>query len=86
MGNISPVRVGGVCAVLAVVSGIMARIFFGLGDLVTGRWFDVLYLLLGMPAALGFFQALHEAESCYGLPWRPSSPVSSFFFSMSSSD
>ncbi len=61
MGNISLVRVGGVCAILAVVSGIMARIFFGSGDLLTGHWFDFLYLLLGMPAALGFYQALHEA-------------------------
>ncbi len=61
MGNISLVKVGGVCAILAVVSGIMARIFFGSGDLVTGHWFDVLYGLLGIPAALGFYQALHRA-------------------------
>ncbi len=61
MGNISLVRVGGVCAVLMVVSGIVARIFFGLGDLLTGHWFDVLSLLLAMAAALGFYQALHEA-------------------------
>ena len=61
MGNISLVRVGGVCAVLMVVSGIVARIFFGLGDLLTGHWFDVLSLLLLMAAALGFYQALHEA-------------------------
>ncbi len=61
MGNISLVRVGGVCAILSVVSGIVARIFFGFGDLVTGHWFDVLFLVLLMPAALGFYQALHEA-------------------------
>ncbi len=69
MGNISVVRVGGVCAVLAVVSGIMARISFGnawlasrgVDTLVTGHWFDVLALLLAMAAALGFYQALHEA-------------------------
>ncbi len=61
MGNISLVRVGGVCAILAVVSGIMARIFFGSGDLVTGHWFDFLYGLLCMPAALGFYRALDEA-------------------------
>ncbi len=61
MGNMSLVRVGGVCAILMVVSGIVARIFFGLGDLLTGHWFDVLALLLLMAAALGFYQALHEA-------------------------
>ncbi len=69
MGNTSLVRVGGVCAVLAVVSGIIARIVFGnawlasrgVDTLITGHWFDVLYLLLGMVAALGFYQALHEA-------------------------
>ena len=61
MGNISLVRVGGVCAILGVVSAIVARIFFGLGDLLTGHWFDVLALLLLLAAALGFYQALHEA-------------------------
>ncbi len=61
MGTISLVRVGGVCAILMVVSGIVARIFFGLGDLLTGHWFDVLSLLLAMAAALGFYQALHKA-------------------------
>ncbi len=69
MGNTSLVRVGGVCAVLAVVSGIIARIVFGnawlasrgVDTLITGHWFDVLYLLLVMAAALGFYQALHEA-------------------------
>ena len=61
MGNISLVRVGGVCAILGVVSAIVARIFFGFGDIVTGHWFDVLALLLLMAAALGFYQALHEA-------------------------
>ncbi len=54
MGNTSLVRVGGVCAVLMVVSGIVARIFFGLGDLLTGHWFDVLALVLSMAAALGW--------------------------------
>jgi len=44
-----------------VVSGTMARIFFGSGDLVTGHWFDVLALLLLMAVAVGFYQALHEA-------------------------
>ena len=61
MGNISLVRVGGVCAILSVVSGIMGRIFFGFEDIVTGHWFDFLGLLLLMVAALGFYQALHEA-------------------------
>ncbi len=61
MGNISLVRVGGVCAVLMVVSGIVARIFFGLGDLLTGHWFDVLALVLSMAAALGVYQALRQA-------------------------
>ena len=61
MGTISIVRVGGVCAILLVVSAIVARIFFGFGDIVTGHWFDVLSLLLFMAAALGFYQALHVA-------------------------
>ena len=61
MGNMSLVRVGGVCAVLVVVSGTMARISFSSGDLVTGHWFDVLALLLLMAAALGFHQALRQA-------------------------
>ena len=61
MGNVSLVRVGGVCAVLVVVSGILARIFFGSGDLVTGHWFDVVSILLLMGATLGFYQALREA-------------------------
>ncbi len=61
MGNVSLVRVGGACAVLMVVSGIVARIFFGFGDLVTGHWFDVLALLLSMAAVLGFYQALRQA-------------------------
>ncbi len=61
MGNISLVRVGGVCAILSVVSGIMARIFFGLGDLPTGHWFDTLGGLLFMVAALGFYRALRQA-------------------------
>ena len=61
MGNTSLVRVGGVCAVLMVVSGIVARIFFGLGDLLTGHWFDVLALVLSMAAALGVYQALRQA-------------------------
>ena len=53
MATISLVRVGGVCAILMVVSGIVARIFFRSGDLLTGHWFDVLSLLLIMSAALG---------------------------------
>ncbi len=61
MGNISLVRVGGVCAILGVVSAIVARIFFGFGDIVTGHWFDVLALLLNMVAVLGFYQALRQA-------------------------
>ncbi len=61
MGNMSLVRVGGVCAILVVVSAIVARIFFGLGDLLTGHGFDVLALVLSMAAALGFYQALRQA-------------------------
>ena len=61
MGNISLVRVGGVCAVLGVVSAMVARIFFGFGDIVTGHWFDVLALVLNMAAVLGFYQALRQA-------------------------
>ena len=69
MGNISLVRVGGVCAVLAVVSGIMARIFFGnawlasrgVDTLVTGHWFDLLFGLFGLPAALGIYHFMHKA-------------------------
>ena len=61
MGNISFVRVGGICAILGVVSAIVARIFFGFGDIVTGHWFDVLALLLSMAAVLGFYQALRQA-------------------------
>ena len=69
MGNVSLVRVGGVCAVLVVVSGILARIFFGnawlasrgVDTLITGHWFDVVSVLLLMGATLGFYQALREA-------------------------
>jgi len=61
MGNISLVRVGAVCAILGVVSAIVARIIFGFGDIVTGHWFDVLGLLLFMAAVLGFYQALRQA-------------------------
>ena len=61
MGNIRLVRVGGVCAILGVVSAIVARIFFGFGDIVTGHWFDALSCLLLIPAALGFYQALRQA-------------------------
>ena len=69
MGNISLVRVGGVCAILAVVSGTMARIAFGnewlksrgVDTLITGHWFDTLGLLLLIPAALGFRHALRQA-------------------------
>ncbi len=61
MGNMSLVRVGGACAVLMVVSGIVARIFFGFEDIVTGHWFDALSCLLLIPAALGFYQALRQA-------------------------
>ncbi|MCH7886643.1 MAG: hypothetical protein IIA58_01605 [Candidatus Marinimicrobia bacterium] len=69
MGNKSIVRVGGVCAILAVVSGTMARIAFGnewlksrgVDTLITGHWFDVLGVLLFMVAALGFYRALRQA-------------------------
>jgi len=69
MGNISLVRVGGVCAILAVVSGTMARIAFGnewlksrgVDTLITGHWFDTLSGLLFMVAALGFYRALRQA-------------------------
>ena len=69
MGNISLVRVGGVCAILSVVSGTMARIAFGnewlksrgVDTLITGHWFDTLGLLLLIPAALGFYRALRRA-------------------------
>ncbi len=69
MGNISLVRVGGVCAILAVVSGTMARIVFGnewlksrgVDTLITGHWFDTLSGLLFMIAALGFYRALRQA-------------------------
>ena len=71
MGNISLVRVGGVCAILAVVSGTMARIAFGnawltsrgVDTLITGHWFDTLGLLLFMVAALGIYRALRQAGS-----------------------
>ncbi len=64
MGTISLVRVGGVCAILAAVSGTMARIVFGnawlksrgVDTLITGHWFDVLGGLLFMVAALGFYR------------------------------
>ncbi len=69
MGAISLVRVGGVCAILAVVSGTMARIAFGnewlksrgVDTLITGHWFDTLGGLLFMVAALGFYRALRQA-------------------------
>ena len=69
MGNISLVRVGGVCAVLAVVSGTMGRIAFGnewlqsrgVDTLIPGHWFDTLGGLLFMVAALGFYRALRQA-------------------------
>ena len=69
MGNIRLVRVGGVCAILGVVSGTMGRISFGnawlasrgLDTLIIGHWFDAMALVLIMPAALGFFQALRQA-------------------------
>ncbi len=61
MGNISFVRVGGICAILGVVSAIVARIFFGFGDIVTGHWFDILFPVLTMAAVLGFYQALRQA-------------------------
>ncbi len=65
----SLVRVGGVCAILAAVSGTMARIVFGnewlksrgVDTLITGHWFDVLGGLLFMVAALGFYRALRQA-------------------------
>ena len=69
MATISLVRVGGVCAILAVVSITMARIVFGnawltsrgVETFIIGHWFYVLALLLAMAAALGFYQALHKA-------------------------
>jgi len=69
LGNMRIVRVGGVCAVLAVVSGTMARIVFGnawlesrgVNTLITGHWFDVLGGLLFMVAALGFYRTLRQA-------------------------
>ena len=69
MGNLSLVRVGGVCAILSVVSGTMGRIVFGnewlksrgVDTLVTGHWFDTLGVLLFMVAALGFYRALRQA-------------------------
>ena len=69
MRNISLVRVGGVCAILGVVSGTMGRISFGnawlasrgLDTLIIGHWFDAMALVLIMAAALGFFQALRQA-------------------------
>ena len=71
MGNISLVRVGGVCAILAVVSITMARIVFGnawltsrgVDTLIAGHWFDSLGLLLFMVAALGIYRALRQAGS-----------------------
>ena len=68
MGNISVVRVGGVCAILSVVSGIMGRISFGnewlasrgVDTLIPGHWFDSLGCLLFMIAALGFYRALRQ--------------------------
>jgi len=69
MGTISLVRVGGVCAVLAAVSGTMGRISFGnawlasrgVDTLITGHWFDALAGVLLIPAALGFYRALRQA-------------------------
>ena len=69
MGNISLVRVGGVCAILAVVSGTMARIAFGnewlksrgVDTLIAGHWFASLSGLLLMVAALGLYRALRQA-------------------------
>ncbi len=69
MGNISLVRVGGVCAILSVVSGTMGRIAFGnewlksrgVDTLITGHWFDTLGGLLFMVAALGFYRVLRQA-------------------------
>ncbi len=69
MATISLVRVGGVCAILAVVSITMGRIVFGnawltsrgVDTLITGHWFDTLGLLLLIPAALGFRHALRQA-------------------------
>ena len=69
MGNMSLVKVGGVCAILAVVSFIMGRIAFGnewlqsrgVDTLIPGHWFDSLGALLIMVAALGFYRALRQA-------------------------
>ena len=72
MGNISLVRVGGVCAILAVVSGTMARIAFGnewlksrgVDTLITGHWFDTLGVLLFMVAAWGWPLHRTAAPTC----------------------
>ena len=69
MGNMSLVKVGGVCAILAVVSFIMGRIAFGnewlqsrgVDTLIPGHWFDSLGALLIMVAALGFYRTLRQA-------------------------
>ncbi len=69
MGNMNIVKVGGVCAILAVVSFIMGRIAFGnewlqsrgVDTLIPGHWFDSLGFLLFMVAALGFYRALRQA-------------------------
>jgi len=69
MGNMNIVKVGGVCAILAVVSFFMGRIAFGnewlqsrgVDTLIPGHWFDSLGALLFMVAALGFYRVLRQA-------------------------
>ncbi len=69
MGNISLVRVGGVCAILAVVIGTMGSIAFGnewlksrgVETLIYGHLFHTLGGLLYMVAALGFYRVLRQA-------------------------
>ena len=69
MGNMNIVKVGGVCAILAVVSFFMGRIAFGnewlqsrgVDTLIPGHWFDSLGALLFMVAVLGFYRVLRQA-------------------------
>ena len=94
MGNLSLVRVGGVCAILVVVSSILARISFGnawlqsrgVETLIIGHWFDVLALCSPWLLFWGSIRPYMRREPYYGLRWWPTSPVSSFFLPMNSSD
>jgi len=69
MGNMRIVRVGGVCAILAVVIGQMGSIAFGnewlksrgVETLIYGHLFHTLGVLLYMVAALGFYRVLRQA-------------------------